>query len=269
MKKLSQLVMVLLSGLFVLAGCGSGGETETETGDASWDKVEEAGVLKIGLTPEYPPFESVETNGDIVGFDPSLATKIGEELGVEVEFINTPWEGLISGLNNGDYDLVMSAMTPEEATAATDQVSMSNTYFELTDIIVVEKDNNDISSKEDLAGKIVGSQTGTSSEQAVTSLADSGIEVAKANPYNRTQDAIADLNNGAIDAVVVSYPYAVTQAKTDDNLKIINDPVRSTDLVAVANKGAAALIEKYNEALQTTIDNGNFEAIEQEWLSLD
>lgn len=273
MKKLIKLGMVSLAGVLALAGC-SGGESSTEksestAADTSWQDVEDAGVLKIGLCPEYPPFESVDNKGDIVGFDPSLANKMAAEMGVEVEFINTPWEGLIAGLNNDDYDLVMSAMSPEEATAATDQVNLSEPYYELTEIIVVAKDNAAIKNKEDLAGKTVGSQTGSSSEQAVAALADAGIKIDKANAYNRTQDAIADLKNGAIDAVVVSYPYAVTQAKSDDSLKIINDPVHSANLVAVANKGADALTEKFNTALQTTIDNGGYAEVEKEWLSLD
>ena len=132
-----------------------------KTEDTSWNAIEEAGTLKIGLCPEYPPFESVNDAGDIEGFDADLAAAIAEEMGVEVEFANTPWEGLISGLNNGDFDMIMSAMSPEEATAATDAVNLSDAYYELGDVIAVKVDNDTITKKEDLEGKTIGFQTGS------------------------------------------------------------------------------------------------------------
>ena len=74
---------------------------------------------------EYPPFESINDSGEIEGFDVDLATAIGEEMGIKVEFANIPWEGLISGLNNSEFDMIMSAMSPEEASAAKDSVELS------------------------------------------------------------------------------------------------------------------------------------------------
>ena len=128
MRRIMSAGLVCMLAMSLVVGCGSKKEetetkTEEKTEDTSWNAIEEAGTLKIGLCPEYPPFESVNDAGDIEGFDADLAAAIAEEMGVEVEFANTPWEGLISGLNNGDFDMIMSAMSPEEATAATDAVN--------------------------------------------------------------------------------------------------------------------------------------------------
>ncbi|MEG1361147.1 MAG: ABC transporter substrate-binding protein [Lachnospiraceae bacterium] len=275
-KKILCLTLVTLLLTSLVSGCGNKEHTKKSASqgratatDCSWSDVEKAGVLKIGLCPEYPPFESVTDDGSIEGFDPSLAAAIGKELGVTVEFVNTPWEGLIAGLGNGDFDLVMSAMSPDEATSATDAVSLSDPYYELKDIIVVGKDNTDITKKEDLTGKNIGYQTGSAAEQVIDGLTKQNITIGVKSPYNRNADAFADLANGRIDAIVVSYPYAVTMAKENDTFKVINDTLQSCNLVAVMGKDAKELTLKYNNALKTIKENQLYTEIESQWLSIE
>lgn len=242
---------------------------ESTAASSTWSNIEKTGKIKIGLCPEYPPFESVNAEGKMEGFDIDLATVIAKEMGLEVEFMNTPWEGLISGLNNGEFDLIMSAMSPEEATAATDAVAMSEAYYRLNDVIAVKSDNNDIETKKDLAGKVVGFQTGSAAEQSIAVLKKDGIAPKTENPYNRNSDAFTELANGRIDAVVVSYPYAVTQSKEDHSFKVVNDAIQGSALVAIAIKGADDLIEKYNEALKKVKSDGRYQEIEKQWLSVE
>lgn len=276
-KKLVGLLLMCAMTVSLMAGCGSKeeenntetNESETQQEDTSWTDIEKEGTLKIGMCPEYPPFESVNDNGDIEGFDADLAAAIAKELGVEVEFANTPWEGLISGLNNGEFDLIMSAMSPEEATSATDAVTMSEAYYSLGDVIAVRADEESITKKEDLEGKTIGYQTGSAAEQGADKLDELGIKAAAKNPYNRNSDAFAELENGRIDAVIVSLPYAATQSKEDKSFKVINDPVQSCDIVAIAVKGSDELIAKYNEALQAVKDSGEYDKIEAKWLSVE
>ncbi|KAF1084775.1 ABC transporter arginine-binding protein 1 precursor [Sporotomaculum syntrophicum] len=276
MKRFKLLVMALVVVLsaFALAGCGSsdqkaGDATNTGSTDASLQTVLDRGVLRVGMCPEYPPFESINENNEIVGFDPSLAAAIGKEWGVEVECINTPWEGLIAGLNNGDYDVIMSAMSPEEATAATKAVELSENYYELADVIVVRADNTDIKSKEDLAGKIVGVQDACSAAQAAEDLPNQGIKVAKLNHYTRNAEAYAELANGRIDALVVSLTYANEQAKNNPGYKVINDPLHNVGIAVVAKEGSVALINKINETVNKLKANGTYDEIAVQWLAAD
>ena len=87
-------------------------------------------------------------------------------------------EGLISGLNNSEFDMIMSAMSPEEASAAKDSVEISDDYYDISTVMAVRSDDDSIKSKEDLAGKTIGYQTGSSSEQVAAKLKDMGIEVS-------------------------------------------------------------------------------------------
>ncbi|MGC4018393.1 MAG: transporter substrate-binding domain-containing protein [Muricomes sp.] len=102
-KKLITLGLVCTLVLSMSTACGN--KKRGEKGNSSknrknrryiLDKISKKGTLKIGLCPEYPPFESVNDAGEIEGFDADLATAIAEDMGIKVEFANTPWEGLIS-----------------------------------------------------------------------------------------------------------------------------------------------------------------------------
>ena len=274
MKKFKYLAiaMVVVLSLFAMAGCGTKETAEAEgtptaAADASLKTVVDSGVLRVGMCPEYPPFESINESNAIVGFDPSLAAAIGKEMGVKVECVNTPWEGLIAGLNNGDFDVIMSAMSPEEATAATKAVTLSDNYYVMSDVIVVRSDNTDIKSKKDLAGKIVGVQDACTAAQAAEDLPNKGIVVGKLNHYVRNAEAYAELANGRIDALVVSVTYANEQAKNNPGSKVINDPLHEVGIAVVAKEGAVTLIDQFNETIAKLKDNGTYDSIAVQWLA--
>ncbi|WP_326909889.1 ABC transporter substrate-binding protein [Sedimentibacter sp. MB31-C6] len=275
MNKISKfliIVLIIALSLFAITACSSNVETDSknnETVDKSLQLVIDRGVLRIGMCPEYPPFESINEKNEIIGYDPSLAAAIAKEMGIKAEFVNVPWEGLIAGVNNGDFDIIMSAMSPEEATAATDAVEISENYYTLADVIVVKSDNEDIKSKEDLEGKIIGIQDSTTAAQAAEGLPEKGIKVGEIKHYNRNADAYAELANGRIDAIVVSVTYANEQAKNNPEFKVINDPIHEVGIAVVAKDGSVALIEKIEEVLGKLRENGTYDSIAVEWLAAE
>lgn len=268
--------MLIVLSLFALTACSSDVNKEVKSDsenndvtDTSLQSVMDSKVLRVGMCPEYPPFESINENNEIVGFDPSLASAIAEEMGVKAEFVNTPWEGLIAGVNNGNFDIIMSAMSPEEATSATDAVELSDNYYTLADVIVVKSDNEEIKTKEDLAGKIIGIQDASSAAQAAEKLPEMGIEIGEVKHYNRNADAYAELANGRIDAIIVSVTYANEQAKNNPEFKVVNDPIQEIGIAVVAKDGSAALIEKIEEIISNLKENGTYDSIAVEWLAAE
>ncbi len=237
-------------------------------GDSQWSKIEQSGKITVGNCPEYPPFSFRNTSGKVEGFDTDFAHALGQALGVDVVMKDTAWEGLVAGMKKGDHDIVISCMSPEEATQASDSVNMSNPYYRLSEIIVTRSDVTDITAKEDLAGRIVGVQANSTSEVAGDSLADMGIKVKDIRRYNRNSEALIDLKNKRVDAVVVGFAYAATKVKDSPDLKIINDPVRSVDIVVVLDHGEDELTEKINQAIDTVKSNGEFDRIHDKWLAL-
>lgn len=171
--------ITLLAAAMLATGCGSSNASSDtaprttsaggqQAADGAWEQVKSRGEMVVGLCAEYPPFESRDNAGSPQGFDVDLAHAIGEQQGVRVKIVDTAWEGLLGGVNKGDYDVLITAMSKEEASA--DNVSVSEPYYELPEVVMVRSGDTSIRSTEDLAGKVVGAQSASSAEKAVDRL---------------------------------------------------------------------------------------------------
>lgn len=237
---------------------------QTAVADDSWSKVQARGEVVVGFAAHYPPFESKnEKTGEFEGFDVDLAKAMAEVLGVKVKFVDAEWQGLLGGLNKGDFDMLVTCMSKSETRGQ--NVNFSDSYYSLADVMVVARDNQDIKTASDLQGRIVGVQLGSGSEQAVDAM--TGFKEVKR--YNYNPEAFLDLKNGRIDALVVGYAYAVNQIKEDSSYKVVGAPLAEAEIVVVMPKGADALTAKINEALAATRKNGAYDKAYATWLKLD
>lgn len=232
--------------------------------DDSWSKVQSRGEIVVGFAAHYPPFESKnEKTGQFEGFDVDMAKAMADVLGVKVQFVDAEWQGLLGGLNKGDYDMLVTCMSKSETRGQ--NVNFSDVYYKLADVIVVGKDSQGIASGEDLKGKTVGVQLGSGSEQVVDAM--TGFKEVKR--YNYNPEAFLDLKNKRIDALVVGYAYAVNQIKEDPSYKIVGAPLAEAEIVVVMRQGADALTGKVNEALAAVRKNGAYDKAYAAWLKLD
>ena len=201
--KLFSLLAVLLIASLVLAACpapapapaqpAAPAEPEAATPEPE-PKAEGLGTVKIGTNAEYPPFESVDESGTIVGFDIDLMNAIAEAAGFDFEFINTRWDGIFVALASGEFDAVISAATITEERQQT--VDFSDPYFNAGQMIAV-KIGSDITSPEDLVeGVKVGVQLGTTGDIWVSD--NTSAEVVR---YDEITLAFQALGNGDVDAV--------------------------------------------------------------------
>ncbi|MCS3901159.1 ABC transporter substrate-binding protein [Methanococcus voltae] len=265
-KKLALVVLGLLSLVLVFSGCTSNNTQNTgdSNTDMSWKNVQDSGVLKVGLCAAYPPFESRnEKTGEFEGFDIDFANAIGEELGVKVEIIDAEWPALLGGLSKGDYDTLITCMSERETSA--ENVEMSEPYYALTDVVVVNKETDSINSLNDLSGKVVGAQLGTGSQDTAE-----GIEgVKEVVTYNYNPEAFIDLENGRVDAVIVGQAYALTQMKEYENVKATNITINPVNVITVQKSGAVALTDKMNEAINKLKENGKYDEIKEKWLAFE
>jgi polar amino acid transport system substrate-binding protein len=231
--------------------------------DDSWEKIKEKGELVVGFCAQYPPFEFKNESGDLDGFDVDLANAIGEELNITVKLKDGEWQGLIPGMKKGDYDVLITCMgkTPDRMK----MVNFSDAYVQLSEVIVVRKDNDVIQDKANLKGKTVGAQMATSSERVLNEMKDL---VGEAKLYNYTTEAFLDLKYDRIDAVVSGFAYAVVQIKKDPSFKIVGAPLNSTDIGIALPKNADALTAKINEALAKIQANGTHQSIYNKWLDV-
>lgn len=179
--------------------------------------------------------------------------------------MNTPYEGLIAGLMNGDFDIIMSGMSPREADEADKNLNVSESYYVVSEVIMTKDPS--IKSKEDLAGKKVGSHVGSTSEYAVNNLIKEDKIKCTSVPYNRHSEAFADLVNGNIDATVTENTWAKQKVGEDKDVKILDGSIYDIEIAAICDPDSASLRDAFNEAFKTIKDNGTYDKIVEKWFS--
>jgi polar amino acid transport system substrate-binding protein len=259
-RKLRQVVMVGMMTVVAVVGMTS----ITLAADTSWEAIQAKKQLVVGFCAQYPPFEFKNDKGQFEGFDVDLGNAIGQKLGVDILFKDGEWQGLIAGMKKGDYDMLITCMG--ETTARKENVNFSDVYIDLTEVLVVRKEESKIASVADLADKTVGAQFATSSERVVDGLADQVGDIKK---YNYTTEAFLDLKFKRIDALVCGMAYAIVQIKKDPSFKIVGEPLNATPIVMALPKGADALTAKINDALTRVRADGAYDKIYDTWIRLN
>ena len=182
---------------------------------------------------------------------------LGKQMGMDVQFINTAWDGLIPGLLTGNYDCIISAMTITEERAKA--VNFSDPYFNAGQVIVTLKTNESIKSVDDLVGKTVSVQIGTTGDLAASEL--KGVTVKR---FNLAPDAIQEVRNGAADACIIDLAVAAEIAAEYGDIKFGEPFTEELYGIALA-KNNTALLAKVNEALAALKASGEYDEIFDKW----
>lgn len=253
-------VFLLILSLVALAGCGSSGANAPAGNSNSAGSGEK--VLKVGSDIAYAPFEFFDEKHEAQGFDIDLMKAIGEDLGYKVEFKTSSFDSLSMSLANGNFDAVISAMTitPERAKS----ILFSDKYFQTVQYIASKKGSN-FKTIADLKGKRVGVQLDTTGQFVVE---DQGITPKK---YDTTPDALNDLLNGGVDAVVADAPVVIYFAEKNKNANI--DTVKADvdpEFYGIAFKlGNTELANKVNATLKKFKEDGTYNNIYKKWFNED
>lgn len=212
-------------------------------------------VLKVGTNPTYPPFEYIDENENFAGFDIELIQLVADELGMELELTDISWDGIIPGLINGNYDCLISAMTITEDRLK--QIDFSDAYFVIKQAIVVKEDNTTINSVEDLVGKTIAVQNGTTGDLFASEIKDVTMKRFDNNPI-----AVQDLTNNNSDACVMDDLVAYDTIKNVSGLRIIeiSDTIEEHYGIGI-RKGNDAMLDKINGALTALKENGKLEEL--------
>jgi glutamine transport system permease protein len=222
------------------------------------------GIVKVGTNAEYPPFEFVNDDGDIVGFDIELMNAIAAEADFEVEWVNTRWDGIFVALASGEFDCVISAATITEERKET--VDFSDPYFNAGQVIVVRADETEITGPEDLAGKKAGVQLGTTGDIWLSE--ETEAEVVR---FDENTLAFQALANGDVDAAVADGPTAVdiVKANPEMNLKVLDGVYTDEEYGIAVNKDRPELLAAINRGLAAVKASGMYEEIHNKYFSTE
>ncbi|MDD5486291.1 MAG: basic amino acid ABC transporter substrate-binding protein [Dehalococcoidales bacterium] len=244
MKRLLWLLMatVLVAGL-LLPGC-SGGDT---------------GKIRVATDATWAPFEYVDTATDaIVGFDIDLFNAIAEKAGLEVEWVNVEWDPLLAGVSQGTYDAAISSITIKESRMA--EMDFSDPYY-IAGQIIVARTESAIAGVEDLPGKKVGVQSGTTGDDEASAI--DGVDVTG---YDEIGMAFAALMNKQIDAVVCDTPVASGYVNKYDTLKTVGEVLTTEEYGIAMPKGSDELKAKINKALAEVKAENIIDQLVEKWL---
>ena len=255
--KMKKLVSVLLIAACVcsFAACGSKEATESE-GSTS----EEKDTLVMATNAEFPPYEYYEGD-DIVGIDAEIAQAIAEELGMELKIEDMAFDSIIPAITSGKADFGAAGMTVTEDRK--ENVDFTDTYATATQVIIVKEDS-EIAGPDDLEGKKIGVQLGTTGDIYASDIKDAEVE-----QYNKGFEAVQALTQGKIDAVVIDGEPAKEFVSQTEGLKILDEAFTEEEYAIAVAKGNDELREQINAALATLKESGKIDELVAKYISAD
>ena len=241
------------------AASSAAASSEAASSAASTVSTIKSGTLTMSTNAEFEPFE-FKDGTKIVGIDVDIANKIAQKLGDQLKINDVDFDSLIMELQTGKCDFVAAGMTVTEDKKK--NVDFSDTYFDATQSIIVKKDSP-IKSRKDLNGKKVGVQQGTTGDSFCTNEdKKSDIQVGTVKRFNKGADAIQDLINGRIDAVVIDdFPAAKFVSKNSDKLVKLSDALTVEHYAIAVKKGDTAKLDVINGVLKDMKSSGELDKI--------
>lgn len=249
MKKLICIVMAAVLASLCLASCG---ETSSSSSSAASDT--EVKELVMGTNAAFPPYEYVDDNNQIVGIDAEIAQAIADKLGMKLTIKDMEFESLLTAVQSGAVDIVLAGMTVNEERKQS--VNFSDSYATGIQSIIVKEDS-DIASVDDLDGKTIGVQTGTTGDTYCTE--DYGQDHVK--QFNNGALAVNALNNGQVDCVVIDNEPAKAFVESNKGLKILDTEYAVEDYAAAIAKENTELLDKVNAAIKELKADGTVDRI--------
>ncbi len=236
--------------------------------DATWTRIVNEGVFRIGIDPSFPPFEADDGKGNLSGLDISLANEIARDWSntivtntIHVEYVYTGFDGLYDALKAGQFDAILSALpyNPQK----TEDVFFSHSYFNGGPLIVVPADDAKTKSWYDLAGKRVGVELGSNGD----AFARKWQRRLKYDlrEFNTPVDALRTLRGGAMDAVLTDAVTFDDFSKTASGLKTVGDPLSNELYVLAVRRDAPTLLGQINAVIDAMKRDGRMERLQAEW----
>ena len=259
-RRFLQTTSLLAAGL-LLAACGKkeAPPATAAAAAASAPAAAQARVVVVGTDAAYAPFESQNEKGEIVGLTIDIVNAAAKKAGIEVKFVNTPWEGIFNALAQGDRDMIASSVTITDERKQT--MDFTDPYFDAVQLIAVKGDSK-IAKFDDLKKLKVGVQTGTTGDEAVTKLLGKTSTAIKR--YESTPLALKELEAGGVDAVVADNGVVINYVANNAGAKFktVSDKTFLPEQYGFAvKKGNAELVGKLNKGLADIKADGTYNTI--------
>ncbi|MFZ0543809.1 MAG: transporter substrate-binding domain-containing protein [Candidatus Promineifilaceae bacterium] len=233
--------------------------------DDAWPRIQESGILRVGVDPTYPPFEEGDS-GPLEGFDVDLARAIAADLGLEAQFTYFGYDGLYDALGTEQVDVLISALVvfPER----TRDFAYSDSYFNAGQLLIAPE-SADLRTVESLDDHTLAVELGAEGHVLATTW-ERQLPQLTVMPYNSPDEAITAVLSGEADAVLIDSISGRLFLKNRPNDELtINfslTPMTEEPFAFVTRIEDRDLLRMLNESLQRLKENGSLDIIDQRWL---
>ena len=225
------------------------------------------GVLTVGIQVDYPPFEQYSEDGVTpIGYDCDIIEAIAADMGLEVEYVDTAWEGIFAGLDTDKYDLIISGVTITDERL--EKYDFSDPYIQNYQCMVIRTDSGvEATSPEELDGLKVAFQAETTSDIYMTELMENGL-ACEPFEYEKILECFSELDAGRIDAIVcdstVTYPYL---SKADNPYEMVWKQDEAPEEFGICLKKDSPLTDPINAGLKKLSESGKIDEFMNKWFS--
>lgn len=252
-----------------LAGCTQLASNPTVD---NWDKYQQQKSITVGFDNTFVPMGFEEKNGEYAGFDIELAKYVSKKLGITVHFQPIDWDMKETELQNGTIDAIWNGYSATDERR--EKVAFTIPYMQNTQILVVKKTSG-IHSVEDMTGKVLGAQNGSSGMldfEEYPEVLKNRVKGGDADQYQSVNEAIIDLKNDRIDALLIDRVYADYYLTTEgiaDQYDTIPSGFESESFAVGVRPADKKLLEALNQAFKELYQEGIFQQISQKWFGED
>jgi polar amino acid transport system substrate-binding protein len=261
-------LFAVVAAMLFAAGCGSDDSSTSSSGSStSSTDTSNLGLLKdgqllVGTDAPYPPFEiGTPEEGNFGGYDKDVMDEIAKRLGVEPTYQNSSFDTIFRDVASGQFDIVAAAATITPAREKV--VDFSDPYYEAQQALVVPE-GSDIKTTDDLEGKVVGAQQGTTGE----TYAQDETSAGEVRGFQKGADALAAVTTGQVDAAIVDQPFAADALEKQGGFEIAQE-ISTNELYGFPTAPGAPLHDAVNEQLQAMKDDGTLTTIYQKYFHTD
>lgn len=264
MKKLIALMLAMVMALSLVA-CGKPAENDNSANDNNTNTDGDAAATRtfvMGIDAEYPPFSYLGEDGQYTGFDVEVCKAVCDLLGWDLQVFGVNWDQKLVQLDAKECDCVWSGMTILDSMKEAGYV-ISAPYYDNTQVIMV-KEGSDIKSSADLAGKVVAVQLGTSGEALLADggdLADLAATFADLTTCDSFLKCFTELGGGAVDAVIVDKPVAVSYAESNKGFTVLDEGLGAEQYGIAFRAGDEELCATVEDAVAQLVANGTYAEI--------
>ena len=260
--KRSSLALVLVLALLTIASAiWVWLSPSQELKDQTWERIQREGVMRVAMDASYPPFEYIDEEGSLVGYDVDLAQELARRFGVGVEFVIISFDGLYDALRVQRVDLIISALPFD--VRLTEDVAYSHSYFNAGQVLVVREEETSIENVENLGQRRLGVEWGSMGDvEARQLLRRLEFELY---PYATPGEALEALTQGELDAAIADTISVYQFSRQRGGIKIVGPPISDDPYVMATLLNSYMLQERLNEAILELSASGFLDQLRLRW----